>query len=54
MERDQMRIEYVFGELTKTIQLLEEEETDISNNLVTVLINVYTDNDNLIVSLKFN
>lgn len=52
LESDEMRIEYVYGELTRTIHLLETEKTEISNALSTELINVYTENGNLKVSLS--
>lgn len=52
LESDEMRIEFVYGELTKTIQLLEKEETQIADDLATELINVYVSNDNLMVALS--
>ena len=51
IESDQMKIEFVFGEFTKTVQLLKKENTDISKELLTELINVYSDNETLIVPL---
>ena len=52
MESDQMKIEFVFGELTRTIQLLEKQGTVITNDLVTEITNVYTENNNMIVPLS--
>lgn len=52
LENDEMRIEYVFGELSKTIQQLEKEETQIANDITTELINVYVMNNYLIVALS--
>lgn len=51
MEGDQMKIEFVFKELMKTIGLLKLQNTQLANDLVEELINVYVQNDNLNVPL---
>lgn len=51
MESDQMKIEFVFGEFNKTIKKLEREDTEIAKALLTEFVNVYSENDNLIVPL---
>lgn len=51
MEGDQMKIEFVFTELLKTIGLLKLQGTQIANDLIDELIKVYVQNDNLNVPL---
>ena len=51
MEGDQMKIEFVFKELMKTIGLLKLQGTQIANDFAEELINVYIQNDNLNVPL---
>ena len=52
MESYQMKIEFVFGELSKTIQFLQKQNTDISNEMLTELINVYVENKCLNVAVS--
>ncbi|KAK8853822.1 hypothetical protein M9Y10_016365 [Tritrichomonas musculus] len=52
MESDQMKIEFVFMELFKTVNLLKNQGTQIASDIAEELIDTYTKNANLVVPLS--